>query len=396
MFAARNSQDHSARKRMISNVYSKSFLQSSQAAKCQTQTILLDRLLPLIQESSSPALFPTGLDVHSLFLATTMDFIAGYVFGLGTGTNFIQDKGYRGHWLELYNARNDHHFWPQELPSLTRFFKRFGVWLYPRWVDDANAELAAWNVDLCRKTTAAASEGAKGTADEPVVFNSLNAGIDRESKTKGANSILYSTVIQQRDLSVQSELFDHVLAGQETAGIALTYLSWHLSKDPDLQLALRRELLTLSPNFKLGQQPPALPDPKHLDSLPLLHAIITETLRLHAPLPGPQARRTPHPSCAINGLYIPGGVRIAALAYTLHRDEKIFPNPGRWDYRRWLPSEATQEQLRERQRQFWAFSSGGRMCIGSHFAMNGTYLSLPPLFTTYRIPKYIVAVETGS
>lgn len=380
MFSARSSHDHSARKRMISHVYSKSSLQKSAAAKAQARIILFERLLPALRDSR-PIIPGRGaaLDIHSLFLATTMDFIAAYIFGLKNATNFIQDRGYRNHWLELYNARNDHHFWPQELPGLTGLFKRFGVWLYPAWVDDSNAELAAWNMDLCKRTTKAQErnpESVRGTADEPVVYDALNAGIDKEIRTKGAGSILYSTVMQNRDISVASELFDHVLAGQETAGITLTYLSWHLSKDLKLQALLREELLTLSPSFEIPDKgAPTLPDARSLDALPLLNAIIMETLRLHAPLPGPQARRSPSPSCTINGIQIPGGVRIAAMAHSLHRDEEAFPDAGKWDHTRWL---ATDEELRERHRRFWAFSSGGRTCIGSNFAMNGT-LPLPQL-----------------
>lgn len=376
MFSARKSQEHSARKRMLSNVYSKSFIQSSKAAKAQAQVILLERLLPTIRDSCSPLPDSSGVNVHSLFLATTMDFIAAYVFGLCNATNFIQNTAYREHWLNLYNSRNDHHFWPQEMPTLTTLFQRLGIWLYPRWVDDANAELGDWNLELCKKalgSIAHLGSNTVDTANEPVALNTLNAGIDREIRTKGQDSILYSSVIQNRDLSVASELFDHVLAGQETAGIALTYLSWRLSKNLDLQCRLRQELLTLPNRLTTDKanQYHELPDARDLDALPLLNSVVMETLRLHAPIPGPQARRTPYPSCSINGFEIPGGVRIAGLAHTLHRNETVFPQPDRWDHRRWLASESTNEQLKERYRQFWAFGSGGRMCIGSNFAMNG-------------------------
>jgi cytochrome P450 len=40
---------------------------------------------------------------------------------------------------------------------------------------------------------------------------------------------------------------------------------------------------------------------------------------------------------------------------------------------RWMDAENgySEEQRRERDRHFWAFSSGGRMCVGSNFAMFG-------------------------
>ncbi|KAF6836509.1 cytochrome p450 [Colletotrichum musicola] len=395
IFSTLDSKAHSLRKRMVSNVYSKSFIQTSPAAKSQARAILFGRLLPILSDSAaSPG--PQGLDAFSTFLASTMDFITAYVFGLRNSTNFLQQKAYRDHWLQLYLVRASFGFWPQEMPRLTAFLSRLSAMLkpYPAWVDDANTELRTWNKDLCDKTRDyiqnkrdTAENG--DAADDPVVFRVLDAGIEKERRVNGTESLLYSTTILQKDLSMASEVMDQVLAGQETAGIALTYLAWHLSKSPDLQRKLREELLTLEPPLVIPVNPSVsapLPDSKHVDKLPLLHAVVVETLRLHAPIPGPEPRRTPLPSCQLGGFRVPGGVRIAALGYALHRNEKVFPNPDTWDHARWLESETDEEQRREMNRYFWAFGSGGRMCIGSNFAMNEMKLITAAIwsnFTTY-------------
>lgn len=370
MFSERQSKEHSLRKRMVSNVYSKSFLQSSPSATAQATAIVHERFLPAVDASIAAQ----GLDVYSLFLAVVMDFISAYIWGLARSTNFVQDKGYREHWLELYKSRNDFPFFPQELPRVTAVCKRLGVWLYPRWVDDANRELAAWNTALCKRTLEALATpkgGATAGADEPVVMKALLAGLDKEEAARSESSPLYSTAILQRDASIQSELWDHVLAGQETAGLALTYLTWRLSQHPELQTELRTELRTLSAAGVDNSDPKGV-DPKALDSLPLLQAIVLETLRVHAPIPGPQPREVCFPSAAFGPYRVPGGVRIAGLAQTLHRDARVFPDPERWAPRRWL-DERDEARLRAMHRQWWAFSSGGRMCIGSNFAMQGEF-----------------------
>lgn len=369
MFSERPSKEHSLRKRMISHVYSKSFLQTSPSAAAQAHAIVHERFLPAL-EASLPE---QGIDVYSLMLAAVMDMISAYIWGLARSTNFVQHKGYREHWLELYKSRNDFSFFPQELPRLTAICKRLGVWLYPRWVDDANRELAAFNSAMCARTMKDlnSNSSAKTTttgADEPVVMKALLAGLDKEA-ARGEASPIHRTAILQRDLTVQSEVWDHVLAGQETAGLALTYLTWRMSQHQALQDALRRELGGTAED-----------DPKALDSLPLLHAIVLETLRLHAPIPGPQPRVVRDPGAqfaaaetgTIKKYDIPGGVRVAGLAQTLHRDERVFPEPERWEPRRWL-DEGDEERLRAMHRQWWAFSSGGRMCIGSNFAMQGEF-----------------------
>lgn len=370
---------------MISNVYSKTYIQTSQAVSEHARTILLDRLLPTIREFTITRLGPQKLDVHSLFLATTMDFISSYVFGLQNGTNFIQETGYREHWLELYKSRNEYGFYDQELPILTRLARRFGIPLCPRFVDYANAELGQWCEDICTSTLRSlSSPGNKSKIQDAVVMSALLAGLEKERLAKGTSSLLYPTALTHHSLSVASELFDHVLAGQETAGVTLTYLTWRLSQFLPLQAELRHELLSLDQN--LGYPTPLLPDAKLLDSLPLLHAVIMETLRLHAPIPGAQPRQTPYPFCRLGGYTVPGGVRVAAMAYTLHRDAEVFPDPEKWDHTRWMPGFANDNQRTERQRLFWAFGSGGRMCIGSHFAMHGEFYFGPWLRAKHACP----------
>ncbi|EWY95486.1 hypothetical protein FOYG_04519 [Fusarium oxysporum NRRL 32931] len=396
MFATGNSKHHSLRKRMISNVYSKSYIQSSQASKLQMAEILVTRLLPTLDGSlkdsrKSISTDYNDVEVFGLYLATAMDLITAYIFGLSNATNFIADEPYRREWQDMYLARANYPFWTQEVPKLTNFCKRWIPWLklYPQWVDQSNKNLSDWNWELCenvRKTSKVKripgnSQDIK-FSDEPVVYNSLLAGIDREFKTNGEKSILYSTSILQRDRAIASEVMDHSLAGQETAGIALTYATWHISKSPELQRQLHAEVQSLKPSLMTDPKAAsvitntsAFPDPKEVDSLPLLHAIVTETLRLHAPIPGPQPRQTPKNGCSIGGYYIPGDVRIASLAYTLHRDKEVFPEPGEWNPERWVEEKTRKSpedevKHREMQRVFWAFGSGGRMCVGSNFAMN--------------------------
>ncbi len=375
MFSARHAAEHSARKRLISHVYSKSYIQSSLAASAQASVILNDRLLPILRALSVETQAPHGLDMYSVFMAATMDFIACYIFGLGHGTDFLGDRAYREHFLELYKARNDYGYYDQEMPRLTKLCRKVGIPLCPKWADGANKEMGEWCRRLCDEAKSfvdATGRSERGPLDQPVVLKALVGGLQNEEAKNGQASVLYPTALSNFKLSVASELFDHVLAGQETAGLTLTYLSWRLSQSLELQGQLRAELLTLSPNMRQGDNgASAMPDAKQLDGLPLLHAVLTETLRLHAPIPGPQPRQTPELGCRIGPYPVPGGVRIAALAYTLHRDELTFPKPEKWDHTRWLPSCASKEDLKQRNRQFWAFGSGGRMCIGSNFAMHG-------------------------
>ncbi|KAI2602367.1 cytochrome P450 [Hypoxylon sp. NC1633] len=400
-FSSAQSKPHSTRKRMVSHVYSKSYINSSPALAAQALTILNAYLLPAIAASASAARAPHGTDVHSLFCATATDFVSAYCFGLRRSAFFIRDPAYREHWLALYATRKGQSFFAQELPRLNRLLGFLGVGLTPRWVDAANRELEAW----CKKHSDAtlrflereaeggeahgdvgngtAEKSAVNTADDPVVIRALLAGLRKDPT---AIPIPLTTL----ERTVASEILDHVLAGQETTGVAMTYLSYHLSQSPALQHQLRAELRALSPtNMELGgggADKAAHPDSRALDALPLLHAVVLETVRRYAPAGGPEPRVVPPPSRRLGPYQVPAGVRVSASPYNVHRDEDAFPDPETWDHTRWLPGprnpgaladpdgegvEVEKEKEKDLNRHFWGFSSGGRMCLGSNFAMHG-------------------------
>ncbi|KAI4603981.1 hypothetical protein KJ359_000103 [Pestalotiopsis sp. 9143b] len=383
-------------KRLVSHVYSKSFVHSSAALASQSQEILHARLLPLLDESSAQ-----GVDVHSLFPGAVMDLISAYCFGLRGGSNFIQGKAYRDHWLRLYKVRKANGFFKQELPRLSRALQFFGLDPTPSWAAAANKELEAWCKGLSDSAIAVVrdntSPASLDTADDPVVVRSMLSGIEKLGRSIAGSSnspapseaLLYSTLVRQRDLSVASEIFDHLLAGQETTGVTLTYLAWHLSRAPGLQSELRAELSTLTPGMRRGADGrAAAPDPKQLDGLPLLHAVIIETVRRYAPAGGPEPRLTPAPSSRVGPYEIPGSVRISASGYNLHRDERYYPGAETWDHTRWLPRGGDEKGLEQRHRQFWGFSSGGRMCLGSNFAMYEMKLLVAAVYSNFA--TYIV------
>lgn len=366
MFTMPGSKDHTNRRRMLSNIYSKSFLQSSPHMRLISETILLDRFLPIIQQAASSK---SPIDMHDLNQGLTMDFVSAYLFGLANSTNFVQDASLRRRMLHLYQSRKPFEFYHQEVPNLLSWLKSLGIHLIPKWCDKANEVLGNWSLQMCDR----AEQSAKSTKldEAPVVFKQLQQSITKHHPNKED-----AEAVKHQRIDIACELYDHLTAGQETSAVALTYLFWEMSKRRHLQQQLREELLTLEPILTYPRQPSAkeLPSPKSIDSLSLLEAIVTETLRLHASIPGIQPRVTPFPSCTLAGYdNIPANTRVNAQAYSLHRNPEVFPEPETWEPRRWLKDENSSADLEERRRWFWAFGSGGRMCVGSNLALQGRF-----------------------
>lgn len=383
MFSTPHNRPHSARKRTLSNIYSKSSILSSAALLSQTSSILYTRFLPHLSSTfnpsspSSPSLSsqPATLNIQSLFSALTMDIVTAYIFGLASSSNLTSNPEQLAWFLDLYNSRRSYNFWPQEFPRLTAWLRRWVGWrLAPQWVDDANGEIERWTEGMCDAAAgvvARMKESGVGSANEekgdgngdgevgirvedtPVVYHQLSSALLKEAKK---NDISVSPA--ELKYAVASELLDHLAAGFDTSGITLTYIVHELCKRPDVQAKLRTELLTLSPQVTPSPAP-ALPDPKAVDKLPYLHAVVYETLRLRSAIPGPQPRFTPPQGCRLGpdekSYYVPGGVRVSASAGILHLNEEVYEKAEEWRPERWLEDVPEEKRKDMESRWFWAF-----------------------------------------
>lgn len=369
MFSTVGHYPHSVKKRIMANIYSKSFLQTSEQIKTNSLVILRDRFLPMIQRYAE-----TGeeVDVHELNNAFTMDFMSAYQYGLANSTKFLQDIQARRKMLHEYHSRRDYEFYNAEVPKLRDWSRVFGNWrLIPKFADEANRYLEHWGRNMAQ-----GADGYLGNVDnpgnEPVVYKHFKTGFWKLAEKESDGASLAPEQVDYNNRTVYSEMLDHLGAGHETSAVALTYLYLEMSRRPELQLKLREEIQTLRPQIiwppSTSMADFTLPDPKQIDNLPLLHAVLMETLRLHAPIPGMEPRVTPATPCTLAGYpNIPPGTRVSAMPYCLHRNPQVFPEPETWKPERWLTASA--EEHKEMLRWFWAFGSGGRMCIGSHLAV---------------------------
>ncbi|ERF75686.1 hypothetical protein EPUS_01515 [Endocarpon pusillum Z07020] len=377
MFSTVEQHGHSARKRMLSNVYSKSFLQGSPQITENSVKLLRDRFLPSLQEAAERG---TAVEVHEMNNEFTMDFISAYLFGIANSTKFSINHVETREFMVPYHSRRHYEFYSQEVPGLKQVTKKIGLPIVPQWVDDANERIEAWFLKMCDGANSYLN-GTTSTGAEPVVYKHLKAALEK-NQAKG----LGTYAIDRMRLEIASELLDHLGAGHETSAIALTYLFWEMSQHPDLQRKLHDEVLVLEPRILWPperKQEFDLPSSKSIDGLPLLHAIIMETLRLHAPIPGIEPRVTPNGGCTLAGYSnIPANVRVSAMAYALHRNEDVFPESEKWRVDRWLKPTDSPE-LKEMLRWFWAFGSGGRMCIGSNLAMQEIKLVVAAVYSNY-------------
>ena len=358
MFAMPDHGSHSKRKRMLSNIYAKSTLQTSEPLAAISRILLKERLLPRLRDESKAG---RPVDLYFTFCAITHDFVAAYCFGLKSGSDFVRlpDSGEK--FFFDYKARQRYQFWGQDLPQFTALMAKIGWRIVPQWVNQANADIEAMILrmaDGAEATLPEIEQGQSKPEDYPTVYSHLRTALYKDT-AKANSELTQSDFVEEYRKTIASEMLDHTLAGFDTSSITLTFHAWELSRPHNAkwQEQLREELRTIDGPL----------DSKAVDSLPILNATLMESLRLHAAIPGNQPRITPANAVLGEISDIPAGVRVQSQAWSLHRNPRVFPSPDSWLPERWLESSET--QLKEMNRWFWAFGSGGRMCVGSNLAM---------------------------
>lgn len=119
------------------------------------------------------------------------------------------------------------------------------------------------------------------------------------------------------ETDVELEAAALIVAGSDTTAVSLTYLVWCVLSRPELTDWLCTELKQLPEEYC----------DRDLEDLPILNAVIEETLRLYGAAPGGMPRQKPAGPEYLGGHLIPAGTTVTTQAYSLHRDPRVFPDP---------------------------------------------------------------------
>jgi cytochrome P450 len=156
------------------------------------------------------------------------------------------------------------------------------------------------------------------------------------------------------DEQVRDEAMTIVLAGQLTTANALSWTWYLLSKHPEVETRLHKEL-----DRVLGSRLPILAD---IQSLAYTEKVITESLRLYPPA-WMTARRALD-DYQVGGYVAPARSIVMMSQYVMHRDARYFLEPLRFDPERWTP----EFRAALPKYAYFPFGGGPRGCIGEGFA----------------------------
>jgi cytochrome P450 len=109
-----------------------------------------------------------------------------------------------------------------------------------------------------------------------------------------------------------------MIAGTDTIASVLSFAFYYIARDASLQERLRQEI-----SAKFGETIPGEFAHQELAGLPLLNAVIDETMRMDNPTCNSGARNVPPEGITIEGRYIPGGTTIFTGIDAHHRSKVL-------------------------------------------------------------------------
>lgn len=200
----------------------------------------------------------------------------------------------------------------------------------------------------------------------------------------------YDDGTKMSDAQIMSELGTIFGAGHETTAKTLTFAWYMLSENPDIAAKLHEEV-----DQVLGGRLATLAD---LKQLTYTEQIIKETMRL---FPAAIAvSRVAIEDVEIGGHTVKKGQSVGVSFWTLHRDERWYPEPLKFDPERWSP----ENEAKIPRYAYVPFGAGPRVCLGNQFAMMEAQLVLATIAQHYTLtlregvkiePEYRFALHPG-
>ncbi|KAK3707370.1 hypothetical protein LTR37_012214 [Vermiconidia calcicola] len=359
MVAIRDEKQHQMRKRLVAKPYAKSTVMHDQAWNTE-QGRLADELVKALDEQLKTS---SDIELYDIFYAWAVTTTSAYIFGANAGLNLLGNISEARRVREEYFTQRTPQFISAVLPIPTIFRQWTGTQAEIQWI---------WQSQ--ERAEKAVQSAPKQTSEDrwTSVYSFMKKSMSPETSKQDPPAVQLSA---KETAIVSSELQDHMIAGIDTSIAALGACAWLLSIDSNRQWQhrLREEVKQVPTTASFAQ----------LEQLPVLNAIVKETLRLFPPVAGGQPRVTDKPVLLGpegHRIHVPAGIKVHSQALTLHRSE-VFERPDLFCPERWLDS--SPDRVNEMERWFWAFGSGTRRCVGEHLGLSNIRFAIATIWRTF-------------
>lgn len=337
--------DHSRQRRILSHAFSDRALKEQEYIFHQYSDMLVGRLRDLARKGASP------IDIYSWYNFTTFDIMGDLCFD---ASFHCLENSVSHEWIEeVYNSIGRakimtafQHFPPLDsivrrcLPLSARE-KVLKIFNFTRQKIDERIERNPDRPDFMRY----------------ILDNNHKGGMTRDE--------------------IDATVTILVLAGSgQTTTMMMASATYFALKTPGVMARLQKEIR----NATRGD--PANVTAATVSSLPFLHAVLQETMRLHPALPVGNPREVNRPGISICGVAVPQGCRVSIPAKTAYHSPSKFVDAESFVPERWLP-EAPARFSADQKAIFEPFMVGPRNCLGRTLAWMEMKLILAKLFCAF-------------
>jgi len=148
-----------------------------------------------------------------------------------------------------------------------------------------------------------------------------------------------------------------LIAGRDTTACALSWMFYILATHDHIQAQVVAEVDRCVPAGTV----PTLKMLSH-SSMPLLHALVYETLRLYPPVPV-NIKEAMVDDVLPDGTPVPAGTRVVYFPWGMGRDPAVYQDPEQVRLERWVPFQQPPPH------EFPVFQAGPRICLGMDMAI---------------------------
>lgn len=370
-FSINDKKEHSLSRKASHKFYSKS-------------NICSENIMPRIEKVISDTLKVfddynnKSINVFILFCDMAMDAVTSFSFGTKNYESLLADPfGFGSEIVTDFGLQSSTWFWVTQMPY-------FYDWIATKTVVEASKRCYDW-IEKQFDYSFNLLKNSKEKKEETLLTVYFEPSIDSVEVVQKNKLFNY--------LRTKSEFFDHIAAGHITTGTTLSYLFYELAKYPEIQKKLHDELVNKLNNGKpletSNHQPIKYSIVDNEELLPYMHAVLLETFRIHAAIPGEEPRVVPQKGMVFRGnnktpsCKIPAGTVVVMQPWSLHRVSELFPDPDKFDPQRWI--DASETQLRKMKGNLMHFGSGARMCIGMNLATAEIKLLLSNVMVRYQV-----------
>ncbi|KAH9293728.1 hypothetical protein KI387_041067, partial [Taxus chinensis] len=183
---------------------------------------------------------------------------------------------------------------------------------------------------------------------------------DREAEKDFLDILLELRADDLTLIDIRALLFELLMDGSDTTGVIVEWAMAELIHYPHIMKLMQAEV-----DQVVGQNRRV--EESDIYSLPYLHAVVKEVLRLH-PL-GPLL--VPHRAdslCEVAGFGIPKHTQVWVNVWAIGRDPAIWKEPLEFMPIRFLEGETSKMEFKGHDFEFIPFGAGRRICLGLHLA----------------------------